>query len=132
MAQIKVVLDTNILISAVGFGGKPRTILKLILDDKIKAVTTNILLAEIEDVIIKKFPNLADSFSLLNKHIKKKFQTVKPKEHLNIARDEDDNRVLEAAIEGGCQYIVTGDKDLLDLGSYKKIKILTAESFLNL
>ncbi|MBI2040465.1 putative toxin-antitoxin system toxin component, PIN family [Candidatus Microgenomates bacterium] len=53
-----------------------------------------------------------------------------PHETLHILRDEDDNRVLEAAREGNCDFIVTGDQDLLDLGKYKKIKILTSEEFL--
>ncbi len=68
MGKIKVTLDTNILISAVGFGGIPKNILKLVLEDKIKAVTTNILLAELEDVITKKFPDIP--FELLNKRIR--------------------------------------------------------------
>lgn len=58
----------------------------------------------------------------------------------NHIRDEDDNRVLEAAIEGKCNFIVTGDKDLLELGKYKrslrlrlkKIQILTPAQFLDL
>lgn len=128
MGKIKVTLDTNILISAVGFGGIPKNILKLVLEDKIKAVTTNILLAELEDVITKKFPDIP--FELLNKRIRKRFQLVKPEEHLKVARDENDDRVLEAAIEGNCQYIVTGDKDLLDLKSFRGIKILKPEEFL--
>lgn len=130
MDQIKITLDTNIIISAVGFGGIPRNILELVLEDKIKAVTTNILLAELEDVIAKKFPNIA--FELLNKRIRKRFQIVKPKKHLKVARDEDDNRVLEAAIEGKCQYIVTGDKDLLDIKTFQEVKIITAAKFLKI
>ena len=132
MDKVKVTLDTNIIISAIGFGGLPRNILELILVDKIKAVTSNILLAELEDVITKKFPNLAFEFELLNKKIRKNFQIVKPKEHLKVVRDEDDNKVLEAAIEGKCQYIVTGDKDLLELDSFRGIKILTPEQFLKI
>lgn len=128
MDKVKVTLDTNIIISAIGFGGLPHTFLELILEDKIKAVSTNILLAELEDVITKKFPRI--SFELLNKRIRKRFQIVKPKEHLKIVRDEDDDRVLEAAVEGECQYIVTGDKDLLDLEAFRGIKILTSEQFL--
>jgi len=130
---VKVTLDTNIIISSLGFGGKPRKILELALDNKIKGVTSPILLAELEDVIIKKFPKLADHFELINKKIKKKLKVVRPKEAINILKkDKDDNRVLEAAVEGKCQYIITGDKELLELGSYQKIKILTASQFLDI
>ena len=64
-------LDTNIIISGLGFGGKPREILDLILDDKIKAVTSPILLAELEDVITKKFQKLTYSIEPINKQISK-------------------------------------------------------------
>lgn len=130
-SRFRVILDTNIIISGVGFGGKPRNILKLVLDKKIRAYTSSVLLAELEDVINKKFPELSHNFERINKQIRKRFKIVKPKKSLHIVKDEDDNRVLEAAVEGKCNYIVTGDKELLDLGSFKEIKILTADQFLN-
>ena len=127
---VNVVIDTNIIISGVGFGGKPRKILHLILEDKIKAVTSPILLAELEDVIVKKFPKLNNSFESIKKQIKSQFKIVKPRKSLFIVKDDDDNRVLEAANEGNCKYVITGDNDLLELKSYKNIKILTADEFL--
>ncbi len=129
---VKVTLDTNIIISGLGFGGKPREILHLILDDKIKAVTSPILLVELEDVITKKFQKLTYSIELVNKQIKRKFKIVKPKITLFVVKDEPDNRVLEAAIEGDCKYIVTGDKELLRLKSYQDVRIVTADQFLKL
>src|SRR5438046_2440837 len=91
---VKVLLDTNILISALGFGGKPRQILLLILEKKIKAVTSQILLAEFHEVIIKKFPHLAFHLKRLENKIKKVFISVHPKESITIVKDVDDNRVL--------------------------------------
>jgi len=129
---VKVTLDTNIIISGLGFGGKPREILHLILDDKIKAVTSPMLLAELEDVITKKFQKLTYSIEPVNKQIKRKFKIVKPKIALFVVKDEPDNRVLEAAIEGDCKYIVTGDKELLKLKSYQDVRIVTADQFLKL
>lgn len=127
----KIVLDTNILISAVGFKGKPREVLELVLNDKIKAFSSSVLLAELEDVISKKFPVLAYNESFILAEIRDKLYIVAPQSSIHAVRDWDDNRVLEAAVEGDCDYIVTGDRDLLDLNSYKKIKIVTAEQFLN-
>lgn len=128
---VKVLLDTNIIISALGFGGKPREILQLVLDKQIKAITSSILLAELEDVITKKFPLLSTNFERINKQIRKKFKIVKPKVSLHIIKDEDDNRVLEAAVEGMCDYIITGDNELLELSLFKNIKIVSANQFLN-
>lgn len=130
--SIKVLIDTNILVSALGFGGKPRQILLLILDRKIKAVTSPILFAEFHEIVSKKFPLLASQLELIENKLNKVFLKVNPKESINIVRDLDDNRVLEAASVGECQYIITGDKDLLDLKYYNKIIILTASDFLEL
>src|SRR3989338_3778581 len=129
---VKVILDTNILISALGFGGKPRKILQLILDNQIRAITSSLLLAEFEDVINKKFPQLSLYFERINRQIRRKFKIVRPKKSLDILKDDDDNSGLEAALEGKCQYVITGDKELLDLAVYKDIKIITAEQFLSL
>lgn len=128
---VKVVIDTNIIISGIGFGGKPRKILQLILDNKIKAVTSPILLAELEDVITKKFPKLSANFKLINKKLRQKFAIVRPINTIDILRaDPDDNRVLEASVQGNCRYIVTGDKELLQLKTFQNIQIVTADEFL--
>ncbi len=127
---VKILLDTNVLISALGFGGKPRQILQLVLEKKIKAVSSPILLAEFNEVIAKKFPKLSQNLGLIEKKLKKTLIVVSPKESIQIVRDIDDNRVLEAAIEGKCQYVITGDADLLDLKVFQEIKIVTVEIFL--
>ena len=128
----KVVLDTNTIISGIGFRGNPRKILDLALEGDVKPVISPILLAELEDVVTKKFPKLKGDLDLINKKIKKKFDIVKPAKSLDVVRDDDDNRVLEAAVEGKCDYIVTGDRDLLDFKKYKKIKIVKPADFLKL
>lgn len=127
--EVKIVLDTNILISALGFGGNPRKILGLVLEKRCKAFSSPVLLAELEDVITKKFPKLSHNMERINKQLRKSLKLVKPKTSIHILRDEDDNRVLEAALEGKCDYIITGDKELLRLKVFKSIKILTPNEF---
>lgn len=130
--KVKVVLDTNILISAIAFGGKPRQILKLVLDKDIQAISSVVLLAEFEDIVFKKFPPLANQFKKIEKQIRKNFKIVKPKKNLHILKDEPDNRVLEAGWEGKCEFIITGDKELLALKAFKNLKIITADQFLKI
>lgn len=127
---VKVILDTNILISAIGFGGKPRVILLLALQKRIYPVISPILLAELSEVINKKLPKLVPQLFRIEKQIKEKFRVIEPKKELHVLKDQDDNRVLEAAFEGECDFIVTGDKELLKLGKFKGIHILTADEFL--
>lgn len=128
----RVVLDTNVIISAIGYGGKPAKVFLLALEEKIQGVTSEILLAEVQEILTKKLSLSPGDLELTMAEIEDKFEVVAPRKTLHILRDEDDNRVLEAAVEGNCDFIITGDKDLLDLGKYKKIKILTAEEFLEI
>src|ERR1041385_8567715 len=93
---VKVLLDTNILISALGFGGKPRQVLQMVLEKKLKAISSPILLAEFHEVISKKFPQLSAHLQRIENKVKKVFIIVNPKQSINIVRDIDDNRVLEA------------------------------------
>ena len=117
--QPRAIIDTNILLSAIAFDGKPAQILFLVLDEKIEAITSSVLLAELEETLVKVLHLSKDNVELILDEIRNEFSIVQPKTSIKISRDEDDNRVLEAAIEGNCDYIITGDKDLLDLGSYK-------------
>src|SRR5260221_6206122 len=126
---VRVLLDTNILISALGFGGKPRQILKLVLEGKIKAISSPILLAELHEVIRKKFPILALDLPRIEKKMRKIFFIVHPTKSIDVVRDVDDNRVLEAALAGACKNIITGDTDLLDLKTFQGINIVTPNTF---
>lgn len=126
----KVVLDTNLFISALIFGGKPEKVYTLVLEKQIIGVTSQILIAELIEILIKKFEFEPSRIKQLQRITKKHFKIVYPDKIINVLRDEDDNRVLEAAIKGNCNFIVTGDSDLLTLKTFRKIKILTPENFL--
>ena len=51
---------------------------------------------------------------------------------ISISRDLDDDKFIETAVAGNCQYIVSGDKDLLDIGAYQDVKIVKPAAFLQL
>lgn len=128
----RILLDSNILVSAYVFGGKPETILELITAEQIKGVTSQILISELLDVLRKKFSVSESDILSIQGEMEDLFEVVYPKVELEVVKDVDDNRVLEAAVEGKCNYIVTGDKELLDLRIFKGIKIVTAAEFLNI
>ena len=54
---------------------------------------------------------------------------IETSDRLQVVRDEDDNRVLEAALEAGADYIVSGDEDLLTIAEYEGVRILSASGF---
>ncbi|MBI2032189.1 MAG: putative toxin-antitoxin system toxin component, PIN family [Candidatus Levybacteria bacterium] len=128
----KALLDTNILISAHIFGGKPEETYNLILEKRIIPVISPTLIGELTETLIKKFNFELKRIKQFERIIRKHFIIVYPNQTLNILNDKDDNRVLEAAIEGRCNYIVTGDKELLELKKYKNIKIVNAKDFLDI
>ncbi len=128
--NLKVVLDTNVIISAIGYGGKPGKVFLLALEEKIQGITSEILLAEVQEILTKKLSLLPGDLELTMAEIEDKFEVVAPRKTLRILRDEDDNRVLEAAVEGSCRWIVTGDKQLLALSRFRGIKIVSVGEFL--
>lgn len=128
---VRVVLDTNVLISAIVFGGKPREILEMVKNKELSGVISPVLVAELEEILSKKIKYPKERVLQVEKKMKKILRVVRPVKPIKVARDDDDNRVLEAAIEGNCEYVVTGDKDLLDLKRYQGVRILTPTEFLN-
>lgn len=126
----RVVLDTNILISAILFGGKPRDVLSYIIKKEITGVASPVLLAELREVLIKKFKYPPRNLGFIEKKVRDNFIVVNPAIEIHVLKDEDDNRILEAAVTGDCQYIITGDKGFLIKKKYKKIHILTPHQFL--
>ena len=131
-SSLRVILDSNVLISAYVFGGKPEIILDQVIKEEIQGVISQILVSEFLDVLRKKFRVTKSRILEIREEVEDTFEMVFPKGTLKITQDDDDNRVLEAAVEGNCDYIVTGDKELLDLGIYKGIKIFTPDQFLKL
>ena len=126
----RVVLDTNVIVSGIGWGGTPAAILDAVSDGQLVLVTSAPLLAELRRVL--EYPRLAKVIqggAQLADLVAASGVVVAPTRTLTVVSDDDDNRVLEAAIEGAADYIVSGDTDLLDLGSFRGIPILTPAEF---
>ena len=128
--KLRIVLDTNILVSVIIFKGKPREIYDFALNEKYNAITSPNLLSELTGILSKRFLLSQAEINFIEHETREIFEVIHPKASINVVRDVDDNRVLEAAVEGKCKYIITGDKDLLELKEFQKIKIVTAETFL--
>ena len=129
---MRVVLDTNILISAFIFpGGPPEAVYRAVLDGRVELVTSPPLLAELGRVLVDKFgwePSLgAEAVS----QVARIAIVVRPEERVEVVVDDpDDDRVLEAAAAGRADVIVSGDRHLLRMRSWNGIRIEKAAAFL--
>ena len=130
--MIKVVIDTNIYISAVLFGGNAEGIRKLAREGKIELLVSENILTEIAGVFKRKFNWYDWQISELITDIRAFATLVTPRLSVSVINeDKPDNRFLECAIEGKARYIITGDKQhLQSLKEYQGIKILSPAKFL--
>lgn len=131
---MKVVLDTNVLISAIMFGGKSRDILEMGISGKIRIAVSQDILKELAEVLIGKKFRVAIAVVQQTIHeFSEIAELVIVTEKINaIKNDPDDNRILECAVSAKADYIVSGDSDLLTLKNFKKIKIVSPSDFLQI
>jgi putative PIN family toxin of toxin-antitoxin system len=128
---VRVVLDTNIIISALLFGGDPERIFLAGLRGEIQLITSRALLRELETVLKEKFKLGMRLVKDVLDLIQTLTEIVEVTSRLTvIAHPDDDNRVLECAVDGNAECIVTGDtKHILPLKEYKGIKIFRPSEF---
>ncbi|MBM3236999.1 putative toxin-antitoxin system toxin component, PIN family [Candidatus Poribacteria bacterium] len=131
---IRAVLDANIHLSATFFPkGKPRQVRSLGRRGFFQIIISQPILAEIRKAMNEDFGRSDEMIAKELKKIRKYARIVKPKVKINfITTDTNDNRILECAVKGKSDFIVTGDKHLLEIGEYDKVKIVTASQFLEL
>lgn len=130
---MRVVLDTNILISAFVFpGGAPEMVYRGALEGRYELVTSPSLLAELGRVLGDKFGWEASVAEAAVTQVARVVTVVRPRETLAVVADDPaDDRVLEAAIEGGAEVIVSGDRHLLRLGKWGGVEIVRAAVFVD-
>jgi len=131
---LRVVADTNIYISAILFGGKPGEIENLARQKKIELLISESILDELAGVFKTKFDWPDWQISEIVESLWAITTLVVPRQTLKAIKAHDpDNRILECALEGEAQYIVSGDEHhLLPLKEYHGIIILSPADFLNI
>jgi putative PIN family toxin of toxin-antitoxin system len=132
----RVTVDTNVLISALLFHGLPGEFLGLALDaasdGSIRLITSPVLLDELDEKLRFKFhwsPAKADQ---IRKELEALCDVVSTIGSLTvIEEDPDDDRVLECAVAGRADCIVSGDRHLLKLSAYEGMPIVTVRQFMD-
>jgi len=123
--MLRVVFDSNVYISALLFKSIPGKILEMAQKDKIILIVSNEIIAETERILEEKFKWPRHNIDKFKKRLSDISENVKPGIKLNIIKErESDNRILECAVSGDANLIVSGDKHLLKLKSYKNIPII--------
>ncbi|MFA5031758.1 MAG: putative toxin-antitoxin system toxin component, PIN family [bacterium] len=128
----KVVIDTNVILSAFGWNGKPLKILTLLETNKIQNFISSPIIEELERVIAYKKLNFSYRMQAgIIEFISFYSKLVVPEVTFNLVKiDPQDNKFVECAIKGNVDYIVSGDKHLLMLKKIKKIKVFSVDDFL--
>jgi uncharacterized protein len=131
---MKIVLDTNVLVSAIVFGGNPRVVMESVLEGVAQLILSREMLDELEGVLSrKKFGMSSQIVSAISHEVETLCVVVTPVRRISVMEsDPYDNMVLECAVEGKVDYIVSGDAHLLDLGEFEGIKIVNPTRFLEI
>ncbi len=131
----KAVFDSNVYISAIVYGGRPEDLVRLCYgrNKQIELYCSALILKETADVLAsEKFSWTESQIAKAIRYIARISEIVEPKSKLSILSDEADNRILECAIASNADFVVSGDKHLLNLRSYENIKILKPAKMLEL
>lgn len=129
---MKVVLDTNVILSAILFGGKPRRVLEAATAGQVKMYISEALLSELEGVLRRqKFGLDAVVVGTIVAELTSTAEVVQPTSHVSVITDDpSDNDVLDCALEAKADYVVSGDRHLLALGRCGNALILNPDDFL--
>jgi len=129
--MIRVVLDSNIYISALLFGGNPRRILQLAEESAFELAVSPEIRSEVEETLLEKFRWTGTEVAWVADRLWPHAQLVIPESSISDCSDPDDNRVLECALDSPARVVVTGDRHLLALDPWRGIRIVTARAFLD-
>jgi len=137
--MLTVVLDTNIIVSAsISRSDSPYQVVQAWRRREIMVVLSRAIVEEVTEVLGRPYSRekhhiTEADIATLRQSLERQAMMVVPKVHLDVIEDDpDDDRVLECAVEGGADYLVTGDHHLLALGRYRGIPIVNAKEFLTI
>lgn len=132
---MRALIDTNVMISGTFWPGKSKILLNAVRQRRITCVTSETLLEEFREILMdpqRPFRLSVQDASRIVNAWRSLATVITPTSHVAVCRDPDDNRVLECALDGHVEYIITGDKDLLELGEFQGIRIVTVSDFLHM
>ncbi len=132
--MLRVVLDTNVLVSAIICDGKPRELLRRGIENQFSIVISDPILRELARVLRRpKFKTSPREVRRITLAVLRTAEIVSLETKLKVvAEDPKDDMVIETAIDGHADIVVSGDNHLLELGNFRGIRMLTVEQTLTL
>jgi len=128
---MRVVFDTNIFISALAIpGGVAEKTLSRVIEGRDELVISAQIIKEVLTVLSAKFGRNREALSHVAVVLSEIGDLVEPKQTVRVLKDDPDNRILECAHFGRADIIVTGDKEMLRLGEYNRVKIVSLREYL--
>ncbi len=121
---MRVLLDTNVLISGILFRGVSRTLLEFAIRGELALVTSPVLLDELQEILVHRFDLPPELGQVVRTELEALADTVVPDDVPAVSRDPDDDQVLAAGALDEVEAIVTGDQDLLVLETHQGIPII--------
>lgn len=132
MGSLRVVFDTNVLVSAIGFGGTPWDCLALAFVGDVEMITAEAAIEEFERVLgYDRLPFTEADREQYPALLREEATVVDPGQSVQVIDDDpDDDLFLEIAVEAEAEYIVSGDPHLTDLGVFRDVDIVSPSAFL--
>jgi uncharacterized protein len=129
---LKAVFDTNIFVSALAIpGGQAERAIDLVIDARVNLLISKDIIHEVLGVLAQKFSKSSEQLSRTALFLSELGKLIVAREKLAVLDNEPDNRILECAVTGHADVIVTGDKAMLDLKNFSGIRILSLRRFLD-
>jgi len=128
---VKVVFDTNVFVSALIFpGGDGELALLRVVQGTDTLLLSRAIVGELLEVLARKFARDREELARVAVFLDGLAEVVEPTLRVFALADSPDNRILECAVAGGADLIVTGDKQMLALKSYEGIRIASLSNYL--
>lgn len=129
---MRIVVDTNVFISALVFGGPPRQVLELAASGLCSLYFSPSIEAEVESILEAKFGWRTKQIQAATQRLWSFGTRIYPRVTLAVITDDpDDDPIPECAVAAGEDVIVSGDRHLLRLGSFQSIPIRSSRQFLD-
>ena len=134
---MKVILDTNVLVSALISAGNPSLILeKVIESDSIQVCLSTLIFEEYLEVLARpkfqKSPGFIENATLVLHFLKTHSLSFEPKRKVELLKDKSDNKFLELALESKADFLITGNSQDFKIATFRNTKIVTPKEFVDL